>query len=48
MEQYAEREDLQGEFPGDYGLFQNEMDRCDWICEKIRRKIYELEGFNGE
>lgn len=48
MVQYAEWEDLQGEFPEDYSLCQSEMDRLDWICEKIRRKIYELEGFNGE
>lgn len=48
MEQYAEWEDLQGEFPEDYGLCQSEMDRADWICELIRRKIDELEGLNGE
>lgn len=35
MEQYAEWEDLQN---------QSQMDRADWICEEIRRKIYELEG----
>lgn len=48
MEQYAEWEDLQGEFPEDYGLCQSEMDRADRICEEIRRKIYELEGLNGK
>lgn len=48
MEQYAEWEDLQGEFPEDYGLCQSEMDRANRICEEIRRKIYELEGFCGE
>lgn len=48
MEQYMEWEDLQGEFPEDYGLCQSEMDRCDWICDLIRRKIYELEKLNGE
>lgn len=47
MEQYAEWEDLQGEFPEDYSLCQSEMDRADWICEKIRRIIYELEEGNG-
>lgn len=48
MDQYAEWEDLQGEFPEDYGLCQSEMDRADRICEEIRRKIYWLEGFCGE
>ncbi len=48
MEQYAEWEDLQGEFPEDYGFCQDEMDRADWICVLIRRKIYELEGLNGK
>lgn len=48
MEQYAEWEDLQGEFPEDYGLCQSEMDRVDWICELIRRKIYELEELDGK
>lgn len=48
MEQYAEWEDLQGKFPEDYGLCQSEMDRADRICEEIRRKIYELEGFCGK
>ena len=48
MEQYAEWEDLQGEFPEDYGLCKSEMDRADRICEEIRRKIYELEGFCGK
>lgn len=48
MEQYAEWEDLQGEFPEDYGLCQSEMDRTDRICEEIRRKIYELEGLYGK
>lgn len=48
MGQYAEWEDLHGEFPEDYKLCQSEMDRADWICELIRRKIYELEGSNGE
>lgn len=48
MKQYAEWKDLQGEFPEEYGLCHAEMDRADWICEKIRRKIHELEGLNGE
>lgn len=48
MEQYAEWEDLQNEFPEDYGLCQTEMIRVDWICERIRRKISELEGLNGK
>lgn len=48
MEQYAEWEDLQGEFPEYYGLCQSEMDRADRIYEETRRKIYELEGFCGE
>lgn len=48
MKQYVEWEDLQGEFPEDYGLCQTEMDRVDCICDKIRREIYELEGFDGK
>lgn len=48
IEQHAEWEDLQGEFSEDYSLCQSEMDKADWICEEIRRKIHELEEFNGE
>lgn len=48
MEQYAEWEDLQGKFPEDYGLCQPEMDMAYRICEEIRRKIYESEGFCGK
>lgn len=39
MKQYAEWEEFQN--------FE-QMDRCDRICEEIRRKIYELEGENGK
>lgn len=39
MEQYAEWEELQ-----DF----DQMDRCDRICEQIRRKIYELEVLENE
>lgn len=48
MEQYSEWEDLQCEFPEDYVMCQSKMDMVDCICEKIRRKIYELEGLNGK
>ncbi len=43
MEQYTEWEYIRGEFPEDYELCQQKMDRCDGICELIHRKIYELE-----
>ena len=48
MEQYAELEDLQGEFSEYYGLFQLVMDNIDEICEEIRRRIYGLEVDDGK
>lgn len=44
MEQYARLEEMQATYKEHYHLIQSEMDRLDWICETIRRKIAELEA----
>ena len=48
MEQYAILEEIQTENPEHYSVIQEEMDKVDWTCELIRRKIYELEVDDGK
>ena len=48
MEQYAILEEIQTEYPEHYGALQKEMDKLDYRCEQIRRKICELEVEDGK